>query len=200
VLTTAIDRGSSGAWVVQGSKLIGIIIAVYDDEPYAHMLDIASVFQDIRALLSDGEHVPNVLVSGQVTLDTQPNESTSLLTENLTLNLATAGEDETCPEKKRETIPCRAWHSAWLLGNNPSETTVDPEKSYLSEEETYCTAIGSVRGKLFLSGIMLAYSCIHVVSVKCARLQIATNCGSRTMLRFRSYYRRLPTHSTPCDM
>jgi hypothetical protein len=36
---------------------------VYDKEPYAHMLDIRSVFQDIQATLSDAEHVPRVCVN-----------------------------------------------------------------------------------------------------------------------------------------
>lgn len=45
--TTITARGTSGAWVVQGDKLRGMIIAVYDDEPFAHMIAIEKLFPDI---------------------------------------------------------------------------------------------------------------------------------------------------------
>jgi hypothetical protein len=77
------ERGSSGAWVVQGSSLLGIIIAVYDDEPYAHMLDITNVFQDIRALLSDGEQIPSVLVGGRAPLGNPSQRNTNSLAADL---------------------------------------------------------------------------------------------------------------------
>ena len=44
------EQGSSGAWIVSGTLLLGVTIAVYDHEPYARMLPISSVSSDIRAL------------------------------------------------------------------------------------------------------------------------------------------------------
>jgi hypothetical protein len=46
-------KGSSGAWVVRGSDLLGVIVAVYDNEPYAHMLPIEQVFSGIRSAYTD---------------------------------------------------------------------------------------------------------------------------------------------------
>jgi hypothetical protein len=46
------EQGLSGAWVVRGSHLIGMILAVYEDEPYAHVLPISSVFRAIETFLS----------------------------------------------------------------------------------------------------------------------------------------------------
>jgi tetratricopeptide (TPR) repeat protein len=54
------EQGSSGAWVVCGTKLIGMIIAVYENEPYAHMIEVNTIFSDIKSLLADGESVPHV--------------------------------------------------------------------------------------------------------------------------------------------
>jgi hypothetical protein len=41
----------SGSWVVQENRLCGIVVAVYDTEPYAHMITVDKVFQDIRNAL-----------------------------------------------------------------------------------------------------------------------------------------------------
>lgn len=57
-------KGSSGAWVVRGSDLLGVIVAVYDNEPYAHMLPIEQVFSAIRSAYTDGTTNPaNVDIS-----------------------------------------------------------------------------------------------------------------------------------------
>ncbi|KAF2685155.1 hypothetical protein K458DRAFT_486797 [Lentithecium fluviatile CBS 122367] len=45
-----LERGSSGAWVVRGTKLLGMIVAVYDQEQYAHMLPMHKVFADITTV------------------------------------------------------------------------------------------------------------------------------------------------------
>jgi hypothetical protein len=47
------EKGTSGAWVVRGSTLLGVIVAVYENEPYAHMLPMEQVFADIRAAYTD---------------------------------------------------------------------------------------------------------------------------------------------------
>jgi len=47
-------QGSSGAWVFRSSSLLGMIIAVYGKEPYAHMLPMHQIFEDIRATYTGG--------------------------------------------------------------------------------------------------------------------------------------------------
>jgi hypothetical protein len=47
------EKGSSGAWVVRGSDLLGVIVATYDNESYAHMLPIEQVFDGIRTAYTD---------------------------------------------------------------------------------------------------------------------------------------------------
>jgi hypothetical protein len=61
-----LERGLSGAWVICGGQLAGIIIAVYDNEPYAHMLPIGQVFSDIKAVLSGGISVPTIGLPGEI--------------------------------------------------------------------------------------------------------------------------------------
>ena len=65
------EQGLSGAWVVSGETLLGVIIAIYDDEPYAHMLEITSIFSDVRALMSSGDRVP------VISLIDRPNSQTA---------------------------------------------------------------------------------------------------------------------------
>lgn len=55
-------QGLSGAWVASGNQLLGMIIAVYDEEPYVHMLEMTSIFSDIRALMSSGDRIPQVVL------------------------------------------------------------------------------------------------------------------------------------------
>lgn len=55
-----LERGLSGTWVLGDGRLTGVIIAVYDDEPYAHMLPVSQIFSDIQALLTDGVSVPEI--------------------------------------------------------------------------------------------------------------------------------------------
>lgn len=45
------SQGISGAWVVRGNKLCGIVYAAYDNGPYLHMLPAQTVFQDISHML-----------------------------------------------------------------------------------------------------------------------------------------------------
>ena len=44
----SIALGSSGAWVVRGDKLCGYIIAIRQDVPWAYMVAIQPVLEDIR--------------------------------------------------------------------------------------------------------------------------------------------------------
>lgn len=53
-----LECGVSGAWVLSDGKLAGVMIAIYDDEPYAHMLPISQFFSDIKALLGNGVSHP----------------------------------------------------------------------------------------------------------------------------------------------
>ncbi|KAF2728232.1 hypothetical protein EJ04DRAFT_569684 [Polyplosphaeria fusca] len=57
---TPLAAGMSGTWVVCGSTLVGMIIAIYAGESYAHMLPITDVFSDIQSLLGDGGDQPPV--------------------------------------------------------------------------------------------------------------------------------------------
>ncbi|KAF2105672.1 hypothetical protein BDV96DRAFT_677252 [Lophiotrema nucula] len=52
--------GVSGAWVARDAELLGMIIAVYADEPYAHMLPIEDIFSDLRSTLITGDRVPKI--------------------------------------------------------------------------------------------------------------------------------------------
>jgi hypothetical protein len=62
----------SGAWVVRGQRLIGMILAVYEDEPYAHVLPIRSVFNDIEAFLSKDNLISKVSLPSRLTYEGLP--------------------------------------------------------------------------------------------------------------------------------
>ncbi|KAL8294397.1 hypothetical protein RB600_000374 [Gaeumannomyces tritici] len=49
--------GTSGAWVVQGEVLIGMVVAVYEGEPFAQIITAEKLLSDIRASLSPGTDV-----------------------------------------------------------------------------------------------------------------------------------------------
>jgi len=59
-----VGSGSSGSWVVRGSCLLGQIIAVYEGEPYAHMMPISEVVSGIKAV-SDTASSPEVSLQFQ---------------------------------------------------------------------------------------------------------------------------------------
>lgn len=60
IILTIVGPGASGTWVVDGNALLGIIIAVYDNEPYAHMIPIASIFSGIQDMFSKHSKHPEV--------------------------------------------------------------------------------------------------------------------------------------------
>jgi hypothetical protein len=167
-----LERGSSGAWVVQGPCLLGIIIAVYDDEPYAHMLDIASVFQDVRALLSDGEHIPSVLVAGNLALESSPDDDVSSVDEpliypNNAVSLRTSESPEESVSSSREANPKTPWYKQYLSmfsGKTPPPASLQSEKQYTGMSDQPRIDSNSVKNKFILSGIVLAYFCVHLVS------------------------------------
>lgn len=41
-------RGSSGSWVVAGNRLCGHIIAVRENVPWAYMMPVGPIFEDIK--------------------------------------------------------------------------------------------------------------------------------------------------------
>jgi hypothetical protein len=57
---TPLGRGLSGTWVVRGQALIGILIAVYEGEPYAHMMPISQVVSAIKTTVSNAGNIPKV--------------------------------------------------------------------------------------------------------------------------------------------
>jgi hypothetical protein len=62
LLLMNVGRGFSGVWVVSDSETIGVIVAVYDDQPYVHMLPITTVLSGIRAALPDDLKLAEVRV------------------------------------------------------------------------------------------------------------------------------------------
>ena len=62
------EPGLSGTWVTRGSDLLGVIVAVYENEPYAHMLPIHRVFSDIRSLFAQDGKFPEVGICLQSSL------------------------------------------------------------------------------------------------------------------------------------
>jgi hypothetical protein len=52
--------------VVEGCALLGVIIAVYDQEPYAHMIPIASIFSGIESMPIKNLAAMKVEIRGQV--------------------------------------------------------------------------------------------------------------------------------------
>lgn len=164
-----VARGSSGAWVVQGSYLVGMIIAVYDDEPYAHMLEVASVFSDIRALLSDGEHVPSVRVAGGICLADPPKKDCSVDELLLATQISMASTLASAPKFHKAAF---AFRKNRLLARLPAKPGLaagsDPEK-----QELQCTDIPepiSLRHKTILGAAALACFCVHLVCIGTALL------------------------------
>jgi hypothetical protein len=62
ILTWRLAPGSSGVWVVDEYALIGIITAVYDDEPFAHITPIGTVFAGVQAVCADHFKHPTIRV------------------------------------------------------------------------------------------------------------------------------------------
>jgi hypothetical protein len=50
-LTSLQGPGCSGSWVAHGESLIGMIIAAYDNEPYAHFIPSDVLLRDVRAAI-----------------------------------------------------------------------------------------------------------------------------------------------------
>jgi hypothetical protein len=48
--------------VVSGSDLLGVIVAVYDNQPYAHMMPISDVFSGIQSILTENLIRPSIRV------------------------------------------------------------------------------------------------------------------------------------------
>jgi hypothetical protein len=49
----ATEKDCSDVWAVRGSDILGMIVATYDNEPYAHMLPIEQVFAGTRSSYTD---------------------------------------------------------------------------------------------------------------------------------------------------
>lgn len=46
------EPGCSGSWVVRGDTLIGMVVAIYKDEPFAQIITAAKLVSDIKASVS----------------------------------------------------------------------------------------------------------------------------------------------------
>lgn len=55
----------SGTWVMQDNCLCGMIVASYENIPYAHMVTADKIFQDIRRLQPAWFESPEILVAGE---------------------------------------------------------------------------------------------------------------------------------------
>jgi hypothetical protein len=75
-ILTKIDRGFSGTWVVSSGEAIGMIVAVYENEPYVHMLSMGSVFSSVRKTLLGAIKDPEVRILS--TVDSLANSSERL--------------------------------------------------------------------------------------------------------------------------
>lgn len=42
------DAGASGSWVVRKDRLCGVVVARYEDEPFAYMITAESLLNDIN--------------------------------------------------------------------------------------------------------------------------------------------------------
>lgn len=58
VLIQGTAEGISGAWVVDGRHVCGVVVARYDNDPYLHMLPINLVLQDIANTCQTSAAIP----------------------------------------------------------------------------------------------------------------------------------------------
>lgn len=103
--------GSSGAWVVRGDKLCGFIVAIRQDIPWAYMVAIQSVLEDIgRKFKTDDVRLPtaaeiesfNKVLEPELGLATVP-EGTQVLSSEGHQN-ETPASDFTETEKARKEL------------------------------------------------------------------------------------------------
>lgn len=157
------EQGLSGAWVVSGDQLLGMIIAVYDDEPYAHMLEMTKVISDIRALMSTEDRIPQVA-----------------LVEPPCLASATAIEPLRKPLHDMALVPPLSYIEAEERGKTNWEHKTRPKWSFVQEylkenltvvgprnrdAERFCNpAYKSTRSQLVLGAILTARFCTRLVS------------------------------------
>jgi hypothetical protein len=166
-----IEQGLSGAWVVRGPCLIGMIIAVYEDEPYAHVLPISSIFTDIRALLSNGDHVPQVSLPersmGYLESDTAMGRNLACShVESCTASTSSIATSSTSSAWSEKGYHARSWPSRNKNGNQSSEW-----QRYSSEKSTHrdlqnphkSSRYAVVYDWIGLVAITLAVFCIHLV-------------------------------------
>ncbi|KAF2023645.1 hypothetical protein EK21DRAFT_118556 [Setomelanomma holmii] len=149
-IESILKRGSSGAWVVQGSCLIGVIITVYDDEPYAHMLSITSVLSDIRALLSNGEHIPCITLAQKTLPSTNSQERSDILNSVPTWQTTAAQSTSTSTLDPKEK------------STDQDAPLLDPENSEEDMNSPEYLEITSMRHKLGFAIITLACAYIHL--------------------------------------
>jgi hypothetical protein len=69
---TQVVPGSSGTWVVEGRALLGVITAVYDKMPYAHMVPIKSVITGIESMFDQSARRVKVAVVSQGQIESTP--------------------------------------------------------------------------------------------------------------------------------
>ncbi|KAL8928296.1 MAG: hypothetical protein Q9172_000980 [Xanthocarpia lactea] len=95
-LERALPLGSSGAWVTLGNKLCGHIIAVRQDVPWAYMMAIRPIFDDIRSRLSiDDVWLPTIRETVLSTMVSEPDIVGGLEGERSeSTAIATADADE----------------------------------------------------------------------------------------------------------
>jgi hypothetical protein len=183
------EQGLSGAWVVRGPRLIGMIIAVYDDEPYAHVLPISSVFSDIEALLSDGHLPPQVsLPSQKLAYETNPTVTPLSFKDPLVCFNASIGRKRYTPDpstyyalrdqdilepesSKSSLVPWRFQGiREWLRTSDPEYTYLEDSsgEKYLDEQSVSQfkgSKLAIAQGWSALAAVIIAAFCIRLVRI-----------------------------------
>ena len=86
-----VDDGDSGSWVMKDHKLCGYIFSRVKSRPWAYMLPISTVFDEISGIFSTQLHVP-VLLPTAAEIDQK--RSSALRPENIvTFSTSTAQQD-----------------------------------------------------------------------------------------------------------
>lgn len=146
------------------------------------MLDIASIFRDIRAFLSDGNHVPSVLVAEHVAQKSIPEDDMNSVIEPLlaapeSLSRRRIHGDS---EQKKVTFSNQSLFPGIHI-DLPEMNSLLIERNV---ESSYWKNLNfkSIRNKIILVGILLGSFCVHLVSREWPAMKPRINCKKDTIM------------------
>jgi hypothetical protein len=136
-----VDDGDSGSWVMKGNKLCGYIFSRVHGRPWAYMLPISTVFEEISGFLSTKLHSPVLLptvaeINQKKNSTLRPEKSVTFSTETAQQNPAPDANAENHPSNPVLILPGPSTTSRQVDTVTLTKTTAVPKsKSTIVRKE-----------------------------------------------------------------